>query len=69
MLEHKNVAHFVLGAVLDASGRRLGGVLAASKGQHRPKLASQIEGKTIKIDATINQKMDAFQVAISCIFD
>ena len=41
----KNVAHFVLGAVL-------GAVLEASwarlRGQHSPKLASQIEGKSIK---------------------
>ena len=37
----KNVAHFVLGAVLEASWRSL-------RGQHSSKLASQIEGKSIK---------------------
>ena len=52
----KNVAHFVLGAVLEASWARL-------RGQHSPKLASQIEGKSIKNRCKINQKIDAFQVA------
>ena len=37
----KNVARFVLGAVLEASWRSL-------RGQHSSKLASQIEGKSIK---------------------
>ena len=37
----KNVAHFALGAVLEASWRSL-------RGQHSSKLASQIEGKSIK---------------------
>ena len=44
--------------------RRLGSVLEASwaclRGQHSPKLATQIEGKSIKNRC----KMDAFQVAI-----
>ena len=37
----KNVVHFVLEAVLEASWARL-------RGQHSSKLASQIEGKSIK---------------------
>ena len=38
----------VLGAVLEAPWARVGGILGASKGQHSPKLASPIEGKSIK---------------------
>ena len=37
----KNVARFVLGGLLEASWRSL-------RGQHSSKLASQIEGKSIK---------------------
>ena len=51
----KNVAHFILGAVLVASWARL-------RGQDSSKLASQIEGKSIKNPCKIDQKLDAFQV-------
>ena len=53
----KNVAHFVLGAVLEASWRSL-------RGQHSSKLASQTEGKSIKNQCKIDQKFDAFQVPV-----
>ena len=49
-------------------GSRLGGVLEASwarlRGQHSPKLASQIEGTSIENRCKNPSKNDAFQVSI-----
>ena len=49
----KNVAHFVLGAVLEVSWARL-------RDQESSKLASQIEEKSIKNPSKIDPKFDAF---------
>ena len=56
-LERTKVAHFVLGGVLEASWARL-------RGQHSPKLASQIEGKSIRNPCKNTFKNDAFQVSV-----
>ena len=57
----KNVAHFVLGAVLEASWRRLGRVLGANIAPSwRPKSKENRQ----KIHAEIDRRIDAFQVPV-----
>ena len=61
----KNVTHFVLGAVLEASWRRLGRVLGANI---VPSWLPKSKENRSKSDAKIYQKNDAFQVAILILF-